>query len=233
MSIKIIKAPVKVEGASEPPKVLNLANRKRTASKVLRKGSDPQSQMKANTIAHSMKDAGVVGASVDGSKLSGEELLNQYITLDSIGASMDTICAILNISRPSYAVLARKSRALYVSNLSEAGVMGTIGTAFHRIDVASKRAMALLASLDDKDLRSIDAARALVAFETQKVELLVRTGAVKVKHRIEISSEIEPDGVGDPSLMSGASAMRILQMLQLQDGTYVSAIDTTASDIGL
>lgn len=222
MTIKIRKAGDPTVG--DAPKPVNVRAPKRTASGTLRK-KDPAATMASIKAAEAMQSKGVVGPPSDGSKLTGDELLHQYISLDSIGAPFDTIVAILQVSRPTVMELKRKARALYVNNLSEAGVMGTIGTSFHRIELASQRAMALLATLADKDPKTLDAARAVVSFESQKIDLLVRTGAIKVKHRVEVSAELEPDGMVDSTIMSGAAAMRLLSRIQAEDAKNVTDIE--------
>lgn len=211
--IKIIKA------SKGLPLKLNAP--KHTASglerkKLKGKGQDPVAHMKAAEVAQALADKGLVGP-VDDKPQDPQQMLQQYVMLENIGAPQDVISQVMKIPYAKVRDLRAEARDMYMANLSEDGVMGTLGVAFHRIEQASKKALALLATLEDKDPRLLDAAKAVVNFETQKVEMLVRTGAVKVKRRVEISSVMDQGVQGDASLFTGADAMRLLQVLTLED----------------
>lgn len=175
---------------------------------------DPQAKLLSEKAVHAMVEAGVVGKHGD-EKLSDDEILQQFIMLENIGAPADAMQKILGCSPQRLQTLRFQAREVYISTLTSDGVLGTIGTAFHRIENAAKKIMAQMASLQDNDPRQVELSKSLVDFETKKVDLLVRTGAVKIKRKVEISGVFDQGQIGDPSLVSGEKAMQLLQLIAM------------------
>lgn len=178
-----------------------------------RKKGDADIQMEAAKVALELKKSGVVG---NANGKTPEEQLSQYMLLENIGAPMDVICDIMGVSISRVRKLKADAREMYISALTDSGVMGIVGVAFHRLDEMSRKTMALIAGLNESAEDApvlLQAIKALTDIETRKVELLVKTGAVKVTRKVEISGALDGSRVGDPSLMSGQVAARLLNMI--------------------
>lgn len=157
---------------------------------------------------------------------SDEEQFAQFMMLENIGTPPDVIRQVLNIDTARFKVLRNRVRAWQVAELSEDGVVGTVSKAFHRIELAARKIlMAIESGGDDPKLVAM-LTRELVDFESRKVDLLVRTGAIKLKPKIELHHVLEERApAGDESLVSGAQAAEILKML-VQSGNGVIDSDT-------
>lgn len=198
---------------------LDLKKPKTTAGGKRRYMLHPEKSTMAANVAYRMKAEGVVGPK-PGKKPTPDEQLEQYIMLENIGTPKDVIREVMSISDHTLGLLKGRAKDLYVHAVVEDGVMGAIGVAFHRLDIASKKVLSLLPFLEGprNSKAMVEATRALVQFEAQKIDLLVRTGAVKVKRKIEVHEQLDQTGSGDPSLMSGKAAMKILNLIETSDG---------------
>lgn len=137
-----------------------------------------------------------------------------------VGASSDQIRRILRMSPGLYLKMKQRHVEQAVESLADVGVIGMVALSFEKMEEASRRALQLAANMGDKNPAQLIAALRLVKdIESNKIDLLVRTGAIKVKKKVEISGQL----VGSSTdLDGGEKAQRVmLNIMQLIEADTV------------
>lgn len=153
----------------------------------------------------------IVPRDVMSNDLTDPKLREDFGRLLYVGANKGAVCEILQISSVTYDKLKRQHIEAAVESLAEMGVVGTVALSFEKLEEASRRASQLVASLGDtKEDRQdlMNALRLLQGLESEKINLLVKTGAIKVKKKIEISTAMEKGSAIE--LFSGEKAQRVM-----------------------
>jgi hypothetical protein len=131
-----------------------------------------------------------------------------------LGAPRRIVNKVLSISNDSYLKLSRNHLERQVNSLQEIGVIGMVARSFDNLEHASMRAMQLMAALtnEKKDqhylLRAIETVKSI---EAEKINLLVKTGAIKVKKHVEISGQLQ--ATTDSALFSNEKAQKVMLSL--------------------
>jgi len=148
----------------------------------------------------------------DAVDINDPDLRQDFGRLLYMGAPMDLVCRVLCVSTATYTKLKRMHLEASVDALGEVGVVGMVAQAFDKLEFASNRSLQLIAALgNQKEDRAdlIAAINTLKAIESEKVNLLVRTGAIKIKRKVEISTHLE-SGTSQKELYSGGKAQQVM-----------------------
>ena len=97
-----------------------------------------------------------------------------------------------------------------VEALVEVGAVGMVALGFDKLDYASRKTMQLIAQLDQgkNSYTLMHAIRLLKEIESEKISLLVKTGAIQVKKKVEISGSMDVNQ--SVQLLDGDKAQRIM-----------------------
>jgi hypothetical protein len=201
-------------------KPVDLKKHKRTASGELRREPAATSErQKAKVevevaVERAIKTGEIVvrekGAIVD---TTDPELREHFGRMLFMGATQDLICEVLKIQRDTYRRLKRLHLESVVESLAETGVMGMVALSFDKMEMASTKTLQLINSLgvSEKDRADlIGAVRLLKDIENDKVSMLVKTGAIKVKKRAEISAHLEVLSGSSQPLLTGEKAQQVM-----------------------
>lgn len=125
------------------------------------------------------------------------ELIEQFTNLLMVGANSSAIRAIMQLTQAEYDDLHKSSVESMIAGLANTGILGTVALSFSTLQEASRRALQALAQIDDKaENRSdlLSTIQVVTQVEKAKIDLLIRTGAVKVKKHVELTARFEPPG---------------------------------------
>lgn len=227
MAEDVTGIPVAKAEELEDARPLKLTKRKTAASgKVRSKAKGAMGVPAAKEMAKALVDIGVIDH--DKPLLSR---VPEFMTLESMGTPPDVMREVMGLTQSQYNKLRQFSIDHQVSMLQETGALGTIAQAMTRLEHASQKALAHLSTIKVSDKAVLDAVRMLSDIESRKVDILVRTGAVKVEKKIVIQQEMTANTRRDFHVLSGRAALRILQELELQeDGAYRVPMGDTDDD---
>jgi hypothetical protein len=142
--------------------------------------------------------------------LTDPQLREEFGRMVYVGVPDSDIRRVLRISRAQLVQMRREHVEQAVEALSSTGVVGVVAMSFDKLEEAGRRAMQLAATADSPRL-TIEALRLVKDLETSKIDLLVKTGAIKVKKKIEISGSLEHGT--NPEQYEGERAQRVLLQL--------------------
>jgi hypothetical protein len=144
------------------------------------------------------------------------KLVEDFGRLMYLGVPRTVTCDILKISPPTYYTLKKKFIENAIEAMADTGAVGMVALSFDKLEEASRRTLQLIASLDDNaaDRNALlNAINTLKSIETEKINLLVKTGVVKVKKKIEISGELSTTSVATADLFSGDKGQKLILSL--------------------
>lgn len=201
-------------------KPIDLKKAKTTASGVVKKEPITTRERKASkqeievVIDRAIKNGTLVPRSGDSpADTTDPKLREDFGRLIYIGATRDTICEILKIPIETYRRLKREWLEATVDSLAETGVIGMVAMSFDKLEFASQRLLQTIASIGDKPEERSDLITAINALrnnEVDKVTLLVKTGAIKIKKKTDVSIQMESLTGGTQPLLTGDKANSIM-----------------------
>lgn len=201
-------------------KPIDLKKTKRTASGSIRKENSVSEERKRSkeeveiVVDKMIKRGDIVVREKSGTTDTTDPSLREHFgKLLYVGANQETICEILKIPRDTYRRLKRQHLESVVESLAETGVMGMVALSFDKMEMASARTLQLIAGLGDtpderQDL--VSAVRLLKDIENDKIGMLVKTGAIRVKKRADISAQLEVLSGGTQPLLTGEKAQAVM-----------------------
>lgn len=119
------------------------------------------------------------------------KLIEEFTKLMLVGANAQAVRAIMQLTQQEYDDLRKACLESAITELSTDGILGTIANSFTVLQEGSRRALAVLAGIGDKPTERNDlfnAIRLVKEMEQAKIDLLIRTGAVKVKKHVQIDA---------------------------------------------
>jgi hypothetical protein len=140
---------------------------------------------------------------------SDPDLREDFGRLVYVGADAATICRILRINRSTYLNMKTAHVERAIDSLADVGVIGMVALSFDKMEEASRQALSMAANLDGVDCaqNKLAALRLVKDIEAEKINLLVKTGAIKVKKKVEISGNLVQTGT---DLDGGEKAQRVM-----------------------
>lgn len=119
------------------------------------------------------------------------KLIEEFTRLMLVGANAGAVRAIMQLTQQEYDDLRKAALESSITELSNDGILGTIAQSFSVLQEGSRRALQVLAGLDDEPKNRNDllnTIRLVKEMEQAKIDLLIRTGAVKVKKHVQIDA---------------------------------------------
>ena len=181
---------------------------------------------------HNRESPAVANKMVEKGEIDRDDLHSSFRTLYYAGATESVACDILGVNKFEYNKLKARYLESSVESLGEIGVMGMVALAFDKLEESSRRLMQLIAGLDEKNPKErvdmLNSLKLLTDIETKKVQLLVQTGAIKVRKKIDIGMDLHSGGAGE-RLVSGKEAQTVMDKLV---SVLSSAIDSGPMECG-
>lgn len=145
---------------------------------------------------------------------SNPDLIEEFSKLLLVGANAFTIRSILQLTHTEYEDLHKAATEAMIRELSNTGILGTVALSFSTLQEASRRALQALASIGEgKDERDdlLSTIQVVTQVEKAKIDLLIRTGAVKVKKQVELTARFEtPTSHGNIDTFNSEKARTVM-----------------------
>lgn len=119
------------------------------------------------------------------------KLIEEFTKLMLVGATQQAVRSIMQLTQQEYDDLRKAAIESSITELSTDGILGTIANTFTVLQEGSRRALQVMAGINDDPKNRNDlfnAIRLVKEMEQAKIDLLIRTGAVKVKKHVQIDA---------------------------------------------
>lgn len=156
-------------------------------------------------------------------------VLQQFLSLVSVGADDRTILRMLGVGPMGLKDLKGMYYEMCIDQLSGKGILGAVAESFMRLQEASRRCVAAISVLSEdqvslgpdgkphiipKDLKlTKDYLLTLATIERTRIEMLVKTGAVRPKKRMDASKLFEGSTDRAIPAITGAEGQRLMESM--------------------